>query len=128
MGPLSKPDEIYRISNFSQQSAVSEADVVDLWTREAGLQTDEAQRRLGELLLVATDAAGGLAGVTTAWLAHSEQLRLDFWHLRGFVARAHRRAEVGRRLLRESFPALEGRAGAGVLIELENVAVQQAEV
>ena len=112
----------YRISNFARQDA---ADIVSLWTREAGLREEEARRRLDEVLLVATDADGALAGVCTAFLRPNAQLRMDFWHLRVFVARAHRRGEIARRLLREGFGALETREAAGAVVEVENAGVRQ---
>ena len=114
----------YLISNLTTARDA----VAALWMREAGLSADEAQRRLDEVLLVATDADGAVAGVSTAYLARSDQLRLDVWHMRVFVARAHRRGEIARRLLREGFDALRGREGAGALLEVENAAVRHAEI
>jgi hypothetical protein len=117
----------YRIAVFAGQNQVGAADVIALWTREAGLSPTEAGRRADEVLLVATDAAGSLAGVCTAYLARNGQLRAELWHFRAFVARAHRQSNIAvalavsaRDLLVERFVSGEDRRGIGILFEVEN--------
>lgn len=63
-----------------------------LWTREAGVGPAEAERRLPELLLIATDRDGRLAAVSTAYLQWRKQLRAELWHFRVYVAEAHRQS------------------------------------
>ena len=116
-----------RIHLFAGQDAVDAAAVTDLWTREAGLTKDEARRRIGEVLLVATDDAGALAGVSTVYLRQSEQLRMDLWHFRVFVAAAHRNgtlavhlARHARDLLRARFVSGQDVRGAGMIFEVEH--------
>ena len=60
-------------------------DVMALWEAEARIPEAEAQRRLGEVLLVARDG-DDLAGVTTAWIDVHPQLRVPLWHGRVLVA------------------------------------------
>jgi hypothetical protein len=127
------PDPGYEITPFAEQSAVSRNDVLALWTAEGGLPPDEAERRLDELLLVASDEAGSLAGITTAYLAHNDQLDADMWHLRAFVPQAHRMSSIavslavmGRRRLVERFASGEEPRGLGVIFEVENEGLKRA--
>lgn len=126
-------DLAYRIDLYDEQDLVSGADVLALWTGAAGLPEAEARRRLSEVLLVATTEDGGLAAVTTAYIARNEQLRLDMWHFRGFVAEAHRNSEVGWRVLttgmdvlRERFVGGEDTRAPGFLVEIEHPGLRAA--
>ena len=112
---------------------MSEDDIVALWIGEAGLSESEARRRLSEVLLVATEGDGRLAAVSTAYVAHNEQLRLDVWHYRGFVAESHRMTDVGWRLLTTGMDVLSERftSGAdvrapGFLVEVEHPGLRAA--
>ena len=84
----------YQVELFSEQSAVTAADVAGLWEREGVVRGAETQRRLSELLVVATDAALHPAGVSTTYLAYQTQLRAELWHTRVFVAAAHRQSHL----------------------------------
>lgn len=106
--------------------------LLDLWTRQAGLPPDEARERLVEVLLTATDATGAIAGVTSAYLARSAQLRMVLWHARVFVAAEHRRSDLalrlalaGRDLLRERFASGEDTRGPGLVFEIEHPGLRQ---
>ena len=128
-----RPDPGYELAPFDAQSAITAEDVLASWTGEAGLPPHEAQRRLSELLLVASDAEGSLAGVATAYLAHNEQLRADMWHLRAFVPQAHRKSNIavslavaGRRRLVERYVSGEDRRGLGMIFEVENEGLKRA--
>jgi hypothetical protein len=123
----------YRAVVFAEQSAISADQVVELWTREAGLPPAEARRRISELLLVATRRGEGPVALTTAYLRHNEQLRMDVWYLRGFVARRHRggalalgMARLSRDLLRDRFVSGADTRGAGVLGEVQNEGLKRA--
>jgi hypothetical protein len=117
----------YRIDLFGEQNAVGPDDVVDLWTREGVLSEEEARRRVGEVVLVATDAEGRAAGISTMYLRRNEQLRMHLWYVRAFTAQAHRLstvavslAVIGRDHMQEQFVSgRETRAG-GLLYEVEN--------
>jgi hypothetical protein len=128
-----RPDPGYEIAPFDAQSAVSTDDVLAAWMGEGGLPAHEAQRRLGELLLVASDSGGSLAGVATAYLARNEQLGADMWHLRAMVLRAHRMSNIavslavgGRSRLVERFVSGEEGRGLGVIFEVENEGLKRA--
>ncbi len=106
--------------------------LVDLWTREAGLDPEEARERLVEVLLTATDGSGAIAGVASAYLARSEQLRMELWHARIFVARAHRRSDLALRLalmardgLRERFVRGHDRRSPGLVFEIEHPGLRE---
>ena len=88
----------YRITTLAE-SGVSEDDVVRLWTVEAALPVEEARRRLAEVVRVATDPAGVLCGISTAYIDRQEQLELPMWHIRAFVSDAHRSSNLASNLL-----------------------------
>jgi hypothetical protein len=118
----------HRIEPFDAQDEVSADDVVAIWRRETGMPEDVARERVGQLLVVAIGDEGDVAGVSTAYLRRNEQLRMEMWHVRVFVARAHRGgklaialAQRGRELLRDRHADADGdtRAG-GVLFEVQH--------
>jgi hypothetical protein len=117
----------YRIDRLAEQDVVSAADIVALWGQRAAVTDEEAQRRLDEVLLVATDASGALAGVTSVYVQRNEQLRMDLWNQRAFVAREHRHSTVALWLARIGVEQLEtafvdGRdtRAPGIVWEIEN--------
>ncbi len=117
----------YRIDLFADQDAVSGADVVKLWEREGGLSSTEAERRVAEILLVATDRQRQLVGVSTAYLRLNDQLRAVLWYVRVFVSPAHRQLELARSLaltgrdhLVQRFVSGEDRRGIGIIYEVES--------
>jgi len=117
----------HEIVRFDRQAVVSREDVIAAWTSDGGLARAEAERRLDEILLIAVDRQGSLAGVTTAYLARNGQLQADMWHLRAFTPVAHRNSNVGvaivvaaRDRLIQRFVEREDQRGLGVLIEIEN--------
>lgn len=128
-----KPDPGYELAPFEAQTKIGTDDVLAVWTAEGGLPTQEAQRRLSELLLVASDSQGVVAGIATAYLARNEQLQADMWHLRAFVPRAHRMSNIavslavgGRRRLVERFVSGEEPRGLGMIFEVENEGLKRA--
>jgi hypothetical protein len=118
----------YRIDVFAEQDAVTGADLVALWTGEGALPRAEAERRLGEVIVVATDRERRPVAISTAYLAHNAQLRARLWYVRVFVAAAHRRLElsraigvIGRDHLVRRYASGEDRRGIGLIYEIENV-------
>jgi hypothetical protein len=117
----------YRIELFAEQDAVGPEDIVALWRTEEALPEQEARRRVGEVLLVATDADGRAAGISTMYLQRNEQLRMVLWHVRAFTARAHRKstiavslALIGRDHMREQYVSGRDTRAGGLLYEVEN--------
>jgi hypothetical protein len=117
----------YRIDPFAEQEAVSGEDAVALWTNEGVLALGEAQRRVAEILLVATDSQRRLAGICTTYLERNEQLRAELWHYRTYVAAAHRQFNIavalalaGRDHLVQRYVRGEDRRGIGIIFEVEN--------
>ena len=117
----------YRIEPFAEVEEVTGADVLELWAREGAVPASEAQRRLGEVLLIALDPAGRLVGLSSAYLQHNPQLRMDLWYYRAFVAAAHRKGNLavqlalrGRDLLERNWVEGVDRRGAGLVYEVEN--------
>jgi hypothetical protein len=122
----------YRIELFAAQQEISGEDVVAMWTLERALTREEAERRVSELLLVAIDARGALAGVATAYLERNQQLRATLWHYRTFVPAAHRKSNVAATMavaardhLSERFVTGEDRRAIGVLFTVESPILQQ---
>lgn len=117
----------YRIDVFSQQSAVSTEAIIDIWTREGGLSTDEARRRIDEMMLVAVGPRGELAGISTSYLEFNHQLHAELWYVRAFVPAAHRKSRVavslaviGRQHLVERYVSGEDPRGIGIIYEVEH--------
>jgi hypothetical protein len=117
----------YRVVPFAEQDAVGPDDVISLWTAEAGLPETEARRRIDEVMLVAIDDGGTLAGVTTRYLKRNEQLRMDLWYVRAFTAAAHRQSMVatalavrGREYLEDAFVSGRDTRAGGLIYEVEN--------
>ena len=99
--------------------------------REGILGEEEARRRADEILLVCTDRDGAVIGVATHYLRRNEQLRLDLWYIRAFVAAAHRRSTAATALavgardhLAAAYANGDTRA-PGILFEVENPALKQ---
>ena len=117
----------YRIDAVDEQDAVSGQDLIKLWTVEGVLPPTEAQRRVDEVLLVATDEQRRAVGVSSAFLSRNEQLRVDMWHYRVFVAADHRKsalavslAMIGRDHLEQRFVSGADRRAPGMVFEVEN--------
>jgi hypothetical protein len=117
----------YSITPFAETEEVGARDILDLWAREGAVPAAEAQRRVGEVLLVARDGDGRLAGLSSAYLQHNEQLGMDLWYYRAFVAAAHRRGNLAVQLALQGRDHLErqwvdgvDRRGAGLVYEVEN--------
>jgi hypothetical protein len=120
-------DPGYRIEPFADQDAISEEDVIELWSREGVVPAAEAQRRILEVLMVCVHEMAGLVGVSSAYLRRNPQLDMHLWYYRAFVASAHRRSNVavllaldGRDLLEERYVSGADTRGSGVLYEVEN--------
>lgn len=122
----------FRLEPFSEQDQVSGQDVIDLWTRERAVDPAEIERRVAEVLIVATDEHGTLAGICSVFLKRNDQLRCELWHARGYVARAHRRSGLGLELglaaneqLRRRFASGEDQRAIGILYEVEREDLKQ---
>ncbi len=123
----------YRVEPFAEQSLVSSEDAIALWTSEGVLGPEEAQRRVSEIVLVATDAEQRLSGICTAYLQHNQQLRTELWYFRAFVASAHRQFNLavtlalqGRDHLVNRYVSGSDRRGIGIIFEVENRGLQRA--
>lgn len=117
----------YRIQPFAEQSSVTAEDAIDLWTREHVLDPEEAERRVAEIQVVATDVQDRLVGVSTVYLRAYDQLRSKLWYTRVFVATAHRKsglaialATAARDHLVERYRSGADRRGIGLLFVVEN--------
>jgi hypothetical protein len=125
-----RPDEVsagYRVELLAEQDAVDDRAVLEFWEREGAMTTEQAAQRVREVLVVTTDAAGAVVGVSSAYLHRSPQLGMDLWYFRSFVAAEHRASDIaltqslmGRDHLRSLFVSGADTRGAGVVYELEN--------
>ena len=132
MSVWTDPEHGHRVELFADAD-VSAADVVALWTDEAGLSADEAARRVPQLTHVATDASGALIAVSTTFLARYPPLDLDLWHFRAFVSAEHRRSHLAMVFLTEAYAHLGARrgrgeiTGEGVLVVAEDEALKRGQ-
>ena len=117
----------YRIQPLAGHGEITERDVLDLWAREGVVSSDEARERISQVVLVATDEAGELVGLSTAWLRMNEQLWMDMWHYRVFVTTAHRQSHLAvaltvatREHLKERFVSGEDTRAAGIVIAIQS--------
>jgi hypothetical protein len=129
-----EPEPSYRIEAFADQDGVSTRDVIDLWTGEGGLKPEEAERRIGELLLIATDAERRLAGICTAFVRYSDRLRAPMWNYRTFISEAHRQSHIALALalrahehLEQAFVTGEDRSAIGIMFEIESEILKRFE-
>jgi hypothetical protein len=123
----------YRAHLFPEQEAVDAQAVIDLWAREGVVGAEEAQRRVDEMLFIATDEAGDPVGISSVYLQHNEQLRMDLWYYRVFVAAAHRQSNIGVALsmmardhLQDRFVTGQDQRAAGMIMEIENEGLKRA--
>lgn len=119
-------DEAYRVERFAD-SDVAPQDVIDMWVREDAMPREEAERRVGEVHMVATTPSEGVVGVTTAYLAPNAQLGREMWHQRAFIAAAHRQSALGINMfcegrddLSHAYETGRDRRAPGILMEVEN--------
>ena len=98
----------YSIEIFALQDQVSARDVLDLWERENAVPPAEAERRVGEVHLVAVHRTDGLVGISSAYLQHNRQLGMDLWYYRAFVSSEHRRGRLAQLLAMRGRDLLDG--------------------
>ena len=123
----------YLVELLDESAAITKDDVVALWAQEGAVPDDEAPRRVHEVLVVGSHVpSGALAAVASAFLQRNAKLRMDFWHLRTFVASDHRRtnlaanvAEEAAETLRRRWGGGEDRRGQGIVVEVENEGVRR---
>jgi hypothetical protein len=124
-------DRSYTTHVFDRGGPVDAEAVVNLWTREDAMPQDEARRRVREVLVVATHGeSADPVGVVTVYLGRSDQLGMDAWYLRAFVAAEHRLTRVAWQLVLAARFELDRRhltgedtRAAAMLIEVENQAL-----
>jgi hypothetical protein len=120
-------DEGYELEPFTDQSRVTQEDVLELWRREDVIPETEAKKRVHEVHLVALHESDGLVGLSSAYLRRNDQLGLDLWYYRAYVSTAHRMSNVavnlavtGRDLLQERFVSGQDVRGQGIIYVVEN--------
>ena len=125
-------DEGYRIEPMTEQSEVTEADILDLWRRENVIPEAEARKRVHEVHLVGLHEEDGLVGLSSAYLRRNDQLNLDLWYYRAYVSSAHRRSNVavnlavsGRDHLQERYVSGQDVRGQGIAYAVEHDGLKQ---
>ena len=103
----------YRIEPLADSDSVGPEDVIALWEREGVLPGPMARQRVKQVNLVAITGEREIAGVSTVYLEHNPQLRMDLWHYRTFVGSAHRHTNVARHLISGNRDLLESRFTSG---------------
>jgi hypothetical protein len=125
-------EDRYRIESLAGNTAIGPEDVLALWEREGVLPGSMARERVKQVNLVAITRDREVAGVSTVYLEHNPQLRMDLWHYRTFVGSAHRHTNVARHLisanrdlLERRFIAGEDTRAPGMIFALENEGMQR---
>ncbi len=120
-------EDRYRIEPLSESTAVTADDVLALWERENAVTGERARARVPEVRLIAVTGDAELAGVSSAFLERSSQLRMDVWAYRTFVASPHRMSNLAAQLiirnrdeLERAFVSGEDTRAQAVLFDLEN--------
>lgn len=106
----------------------------ELWLAERALPRAEAERRLDQLLLVASERdSGRVAGMVTTYLETKPRLRVPLWTLRAYVAADFRQRDIGFHMLfaaldyhQDRFTSGQDRSGRGLYMEIENPVIQRA--
>jgi hypothetical protein len=119
--------EGYRIRPLSDSGPVTPDDVLRMWEREGAVPQEEARRRVSEVKLVGIDPDGGVAGVSSLFIRHNPQLRMDLWYYRTYVARDHRHSGLAAQLIFRNCDLMDqryvhgaDRTAEGMVFELEN--------
>lgn len=117
----------YHLQLFAEQRQISSQDIIDFWTSEGVVPPEEAQRRVAEILVVATDEEDRPVGISTTYIQRNEQLRAELWYTRVFVGAAHRRSGLAiaiacaaRDHLVERYRTGADRRGIGIMFVVES--------
>lgn len=117
----------HEIAAYAGHPSVGSDDLVAFWTGRDLLDEEEARARVADVLFVATDPQGGLAGIGSAFLARHPQLLMTLWHYRTFIAPEHRRSALALAMAERSQELLEARwisgrdvRGGGLVFDLQS--------
>ena len=125
--PTTGSAELHYVTCWPAIGEADAADVIAFWQREGAIQDPiQASERVKQVVMLARDATGDIAGVCTAMAATPAQLGQPMYYWRTFVGAAHRGSSLAMGFLRRSSKLLEDYARAndfpciGILLELEN--------
>lgn len=107
-------------------------EIIAFWLAEGAIKEDRARERVLEVVKIARDPQGALAGVCTLQHKHNTRLGMPLWYVRAFVGKEHRRSSVGFCLLHTSVDYMqelydrgEERRAPGLFMEVENESLRQ---
>jgi hypothetical protein len=118
----------YEMVPLAETEAAGPEDVIELWRREQAL-TDptEAERRVSEVQIVGLGPNDQVVAVSTAFVERNEQLGMDVWNLRGFVATEHRMGNLATQILwatrdhlRRQYESGRDTSAAAVVVVVQN--------
>ena len=125
--PVAQRSGFNLIMAWPQISDEDASDLLAFWKREGAIPDEaQAKARLKQVVILARDAQGEIAGVCTALPMTPPQLAQPMYFWRTFVAPKWRTSRLFFTLLTHSFDALDEYARErdfpciGVLLELEN--------
>ncbi|MBS0213979.1 MAG: hypothetical protein JSR26_12525 [Proteobacteria bacterium] len=126
--PRASPASPFRfVTTWRNMAADDAVRVRDFWHQHHAIaNAADADRRLAQVAMIAIDADGGVAGVSTALPLLSPRIGQPMYYFRAFVAPAWRTSKLVRDITNRSCAALEAFARErgfpciGVLLELEN--------
>jgi hypothetical protein len=120
-------EEGYSIELLIESTRAAAADVIEFWVREGAMDRRQAEKRVGEVLLVALGRDDDVVGVSSVYLDAFPRLGTDMWFQRGFVGERDRASNIGMQFAIIGIEHLERRfdegadtRGRGVVQVLEN--------
>jgi hypothetical protein len=118
----------YRLVPLAETDAAGPEEVIELWRRESALPDPrEAERRVSQVQVVALDPSDQVVAVSTGYVEANEQLRMNVWNLRGFVATEHRMGNLATNILwrtrdhlRDLYSSGRDERAAAVIVVVQN--------
>lgn len=123
----------YTLQNvWEEKPDALKEEIVDFWLRERALSSrEQGEGRVAQVVFVARDSFGEIAGICTVYPRQNPQIKHIFYHFRTFVAAAHRRNLLAARFAVETRDFFNDRFVAGhnpeiigMMVEAENEALK----
>jgi|SRR5450755_1729941 len=132
MNEKKTPEAFNFVTHWPQGTPKDGAAVLEFWQRENAIGDEaQAQQRLREVVVHATNEAGEVAGVCTAIPLTLPRLGQPMYYYRCFIGTDWRRMRLGTSLLKRAFAVLGEYARShdypciGVALELENTGLRE---
>jgi hypothetical protein len=122
-----------KIENVWQQDSETKKEVIDFWLREKVVPAvDNVLERADQVVMVARDPEGNIAGVCTAYIKYLPSLLNNFYYYRSYVSHSYRHQGLASDLIRQSrkffnklFQEGQETKAIGIYLEIENDYLKQ---